>query len=80
MDQWKLRSAFRAPVLEHPKVAAAGEVDVLLKEVGARKVRYGEVEGTGKLGVAEPQRVRRLNTAPVSGRGGGVMKWSSGYM
>jgi hypothetical protein len=57
----EIASAFRAPVLQHPKLVATGEVDVLLKEVGDRKVRYGEVEGTGTLGVAEPQVVRRLN-------------------
>jgi Protein of unknown function (DUF3176) len=64
----EIASAFRAPVLQHPKVVATGEVDVLLKEVGDRKVRYGEVEGTGTLGVAEPQIVRRLIGPAASNR------------
>ena len=56
----EIASAFRAPVLDHPKVAAAGEVDVLIQEVGSRQVRYGEVQGTGTLGVAEPGAVNKL--------------------
>jgi hypothetical protein len=58
----EIASAFQAPVLSHPAVASGGEVAVLLKEVGERKVRYGEVEveGSGRLGVAEPQAVKKL--------------------
>jgi hypothetical protein len=54
----EIASAFQAPVLHHPAVATGGEVDRLLKEVGAKKVRYGEVEG--RLGVAEPGTVKKL--------------------
>jgi hypothetical protein len=55
----EIAGAFQAPVLHHPAVANGGEVHSLLKEVGKRKVRYGEVEGLGRLAVAEPEAVRR---------------------
>jgi hypothetical protein len=55
----EIAGAFQAPVLHHPAVASGGEVNILLKEVGKRKVRYGEVEGMGRLAVAEPEAVKR---------------------
>lgn len=56
----EIASAFRAPVLEHPAAAAGGEVDTLLKEVGDRRLKYGKLEGTGKLGIAEPEVVQGI--------------------
>jgi hypothetical protein len=55
----EIASAFGAPVLNHP-TAAGREADVILKELGQRPVKFGEVEGTGRLGVAEPPLVRPL--------------------
>jgi hypothetical protein len=57
----EIASAFQAPVLDHPDVATrGGEVGILLQEVGGRQVRYGEVQGSGRLGVAQPQQVNEL--------------------
>lgn len=56
----EISSAFQAPVLTHPGLASGGEVDILLKEVGNRKIRYGEVQGEGRLGMAEPDSVITL--------------------
>lgn len=56
----EISSAFQAPVLAHPGLASGGEVDILLKEVGNRKIRYGEVQGEGRLGMAEPGSVIKL--------------------
>jgi len=61
----EIASAFQAPDLDHPAVASGGEVEVLLKEVGSRRVRYGDVEG--RLGVAEPGTVKKLWTEPGTG-------------
>jgi hypothetical protein len=55
----EIAGAFQAPVLHHPAVASGGEVNALLKEVGKRKVRYGEVGSSGRLAVAEPEAVKR---------------------
>jgi hypothetical protein len=55
----EIASAFQAPALQAPGVTAAGgEVSTLLKEVGARQVRYGEVGG--QLAVAEAEVTKRL--------------------
>jgi hypothetical protein len=56
----EISSAFQAPVLSHPGLASGGEVDILLKEVGNRRIRYGEVQGQGRLGMAEPEGVIKL--------------------
>jgi hypothetical protein len=56
----EISSAFQAPVLAHPGLASGGEVDILLKEVGNRRIRYGEVQGEGRLGMAEPEGVIKL--------------------
>jgi hypothetical protein len=65
----EIYSAFQAPVLAHPGLASGGEADVLLKEVllkevGNRKIRYGEVQGQGRLGMAEPEAVIKLVGKP----------------
>jgi hypothetical protein len=61
----EIASAFQAPVLTSEKASkAGGEVAVLLKEVGQRQVRYGEVGG--QLAVAEAGATRKL---PVGGLG-----------
>ena len=56
----EIASAFQAPVLEHRAVATGGEVDILLKEMGQTKLRYGVVAGSGRLGVAHPEEVNKL--------------------
>lgn len=61
----EIASAFQAPALQHPAVAGGGEVDMLLKEMGQRKVRYGEVEGSGKLGVDTQDAVKRIDAGTV---------------
>jgi hypothetical protein len=59
----EIASAFQAPVLDHPHVASGGEVGILMKKVGTRQVRYGQVESSGRLAVAEPADVRQLTVA-----------------
>lgn len=59
----EIASAFQAPILEHPAAAGRGEVDEVLRQVGSRRLRYGEVEGTGRLGIAEPEAVRDIGSA-----------------
>lgn len=67
----EIASAFQAPVLDHPTVSrTGGEVDILLKEVGERKVRYGEIEGSGRLAVAEPAEVKKLTVPSAHWRPG----------
>lgn len=67
----EIASAFQAPVLDHPTVSrTGGEVDILLKQVGERKVRYGEIEGSGRLAVAEPAEVRKLTVPSAHWRPG----------
>jgi hypothetical protein len=57
----EIASAFQAPVLDHPDVATrGGEVEILLQEVGGRQVRYGEMEGSGRLAVAQLGEVKKL--------------------
>ena len=70
----EIASAFQAPALQHPAVAGGGEVDMLLKEMGQRKVRYGEVEGSGRLGVDAQDTVRRIDAgmSPAAFRLGNV--------
>lgn len=60
----EISSAFQAPVLAHPGLASGGEVDILLKEVGNKKIRYGELQGEGRLGMAEPDSVIKLTGSP----------------
>lgn len=50
----EIAGAFQAPVLDHPTVSGHGEVDVFVKEIGRRQVRYGEVQGRQRLGMAGP--------------------------
>jgi hypothetical protein len=59
----EIANAFRAPVLENPK-ASNGVVDDLLKEVGSRRVMFGEMP-EGRLAVEEVGKVRRVGTAPT---------------
>jgi hypothetical protein len=56
----EIASAFQAPILQHDITSTAGGVKQLVKEIGDRPVRYGEVEGQNKLGVAGPSEVRPL--------------------
>jgi hypothetical protein len=60
----EIASAFQAPILDGQ--SRGREVDVLLKEVGDRQVRYGEVVGTGHLGVASPDAVTKPSKTRVS--------------
>lgn len=55
----EIASALGAPVLQQPH-AQAGDVNILLKEVGGRAVRYGEVNETGRLGLADANSVRHM--------------------
>lgn len=49
----EIANAFRAPILDHP-VASNGELPVLLKEVGDRKVQYGVMTlPAGRLAIAD---------------------------
>lgn len=57
----EIASALGAPVLQQPHTQA-GDVDILLKEVGGRAVRYGEVDETGRLGLADANSVRHMST------------------
>jgi hypothetical protein len=57
----EIASALGAPVLQQPHTRA-GDVDILLKEVGGREVRYGEVDETGRLGLADAHSVRHLSS------------------
>jgi hypothetical protein len=56
----EIANAFRAPVLEHP-TASNGELPILLKEVGDRKVQYGvmNVEPAGRLAIADTEMVEK---------------------
>jgi hypothetical protein len=56
----EIASAFRAPALQHLAVLTGDEVDELLSVVGNKKVRYGDVEESGKLAVAEAELVQRV--------------------
>ena len=56
----EVAGAFQAPILDHPTVSGHGEVDVFVKEIGKRKVRYGEVQGQQRLGVGELSAIRSL--------------------
>lgn len=58
----EVAGAFQAPVMQHPAVATNGEVDQFVKEIGQRKVRYGQVEGEQRLAVAPPTDVVRPGT------------------
>lgn len=55
----EVAGAFQAPVMDHPTVASNGEVDQFVKDIGQRQVRYGQVEGQQRLGVAQPSEVIR---------------------
>lgn len=57
----EIASALGAPVLQQPHTQAGG-VDILLKEVGGRAVRYGEVDESGRLGLAHANSVRHIST------------------
>jgi hypothetical protein len=57
----EIASALGAPVLQQPHTRA-GDVDILLKEVGGRQVRYGEVDETGRLGLADANSVRHMSS------------------
>ncbi|KAI5270067.1 hypothetical protein E4T47_06516 [Aureobasidium subglaciale] len=63
LGPFEIANAFRAPVLDHPSVANAGVKD-LIREVGKREVKYGEMvhnEAPGRLAIAEPEAVRRVH-------------------
>jgi hypothetical protein len=55
----EVAGAFQAPIMNHPTVAKHGEVDEFVKEIGQRRVRYGQVEGQQILAVANPAEVTR---------------------
>lgn len=60
---FEIANAFRAPVLENPGATNTG-VKALLKEVGGRQVKYGEMvqaDAPGRLAIAEPEAVRRVH-------------------
>lgn len=56
----EIASAFQAPALDSGIVAAGGEVEHMLKEVGQREVRYGVVMGSGKLAMAKASETLQL--------------------
>jgi hypothetical protein len=58
----EIASAFMAPVLENPH-AGRGVVADLLKEVGHRKVMFGELT-EGRMAVEEIGKVRRVGSGP----------------
>ena len=58
----EVAGAFQAPVMDHPVTATHGEVDQFVKEIGSRRVRYGQVEGQQRLAVAPPAEVVRPGT------------------
>ncbi|CAD0044427.1 unnamed protein product [Aureobasidium pullulans] len=63
LGPFEIANAFRAPVLDHPAAANAGVKD-LIREVGQREVKYGEMvhnEAPGRLAIAEPDAVRRVH-------------------
>jgi hypothetical protein len=63
LGPFEIANAFRAPILDHPSVANAG-VKVLIREVGEREVKYGEMvhnDASGRLAIAEPEAVRRVH-------------------
>ena len=67
LGPFEIAAAFRAPDLHHPTNAP---IDTLIKEVGGRRVKFGEVlDGSdkGKIAVADVGMV-----ASVSSTGGGA--------
>ncbi|KAI5193565.1 hypothetical protein AUEXF2481DRAFT_25207 [Aureobasidium subglaciale EXF-2481] len=63
LGPFEIANAFHAPVLDHPAVANAGVKD-LIREVGNRQVKYGEMihhDAPGRLAVAEPESFRRVH-------------------
>ncbi|KAI5239331.1 hypothetical protein E4T43_06806 [Aureobasidium subglaciale] len=59
LGPFEIANAFRAPVLDHPAVANARVKD-LIREVGNRQVKYGEMirhDAPGRLAMAEPDAV-----------------------
>jgi hypothetical protein len=63
LGPFEIANAFRAPILDHPSVANAG-VKVLIREVGQREVKYGQMvqnDASGRLAIAEPDAVRRVH-------------------
>jgi hypothetical protein len=62
----EIATAFQAPALDHPVALAGGQVDDVLKEVGDRRLRYGRIQETGRLGIAEPEVVEKI----IPSRGG----------
>jgi hypothetical protein len=63
LGPFEIANAFRAPILDHPSVANAG-VKILIREVGQREVKYGEMvqnDASGRLAIAEPEAVRRVH-------------------
>jgi hypothetical protein len=63
LGPFEIANAFRAPVLDHP-AAANARVKDLIREVGNRQVKYGEMvqhDASGRLAIAEPEAVRRVH-------------------
>lgn len=61
LGPFEIANAFRAPVLDHSQAANA-VVNDLIKEIGDRQVKYGEMVTSGdagRLAIAEPEAVRR---------------------
>jgi hypothetical protein len=55
----EIAGAFQAPILDHPTTAGRGEVKAFVKDIGDRRIQYGEVQGQHRLGVAGPSEIRR---------------------
>lgn len=69
LGPFEIANAFRSPVLASE--AANGEVKELIRVVGDRRVRYGEMTTeteAGRLAVADPQVVRRVHPGIGSAR------------
>jgi hypothetical protein len=63
LGPFEIANAFRAPILDCPAVANAG-VKELIREVGKREVKYGEMvrnDAPGRLAIAEVDAVRRVH-------------------
>ncbi|KAI5206123.1 hypothetical protein E4T39_02601 [Aureobasidium subglaciale] len=81
LGPFEIANAFRAPVLDHPAVANARVKD-LIREVGNRQVKYGEMirhDAPGRLAMAEPdarelgERISEL----MDGKVGWVCDWTA---
>ncbi|KAK4579990.1 hypothetical protein LTR86_000192 [Recurvomyces mirabilis] len=70
LGPFEVAHAFRSPMMSAP--AVNGTIDELMREVGPRKVQFGQIvagDAKGVLGVAEPEYVAKVE--PTAGSVGG---------